>query len=237
MNETIDSILIAFSLIIGREDYLLEIVILSLRVSFMATFYASILGLTFASLLAVYRIPGKFFILTVTNGLLGLPPVVVGLFLYLMLSNNGPLNFLELLYTPAAMILAQTILITPVITALAYEVLKSTNEEYFDQLCTLGVSKLQASKTILWESRYILSTVLVAGLGRAIGEVGAVMIVGGNINHLTRVMTTAIALETSRGNLTFALALGIILIVISLFINSFLVILRLKAGMAEGQKL
>ena len=154
-----------------------------------------------------------------------------------MLSNNGPLNFLELLYTPAAMIIAQTILITPVITALAYEVLKSANEEYFDQLCTLGVSKLRASKTILWESRYILSTVLVAGLGRAIGEVGAVMIVGGNINHLTRVMTTAIALETSRGNLTFALALGIILIVISLFINSFLVILRLKAGMAEGQKL
>ena len=159
------------------------------------------------------------------------------MFLYLMLSNNGPFNFLELLYTPAAMILAQTILITPVITALAYEVLKSANEEYFDQLCTLGVSKLRASKTILWESRYILSTVLVAGLGRAIGEVGAVMIVGGNINHLTRVMTTAIALETSRGNLTFALALGIILIVISLFINSFLVILRLKAGMAEGQKL
>ena len=237
MNETIDSIIIAFSLIISREDYLLEIVLLSLRVSFMATFYASLFGLSLAALLAVYRVPCKFFIIAIANGLLGLPPVVVGLFLYLMLSNSGPFNFLELLYTPSAMILAQTILITPVILALSYEVLKSANEEYFDQLCTLGSSKLSISKTILWESRYILSTVVVAGLGRAIGEVGAVMIVGGNINHLTRVMTTAIALETSKGNLSFALALGIILIIISLSINMVLVVLRLKAGLAEGSKL
>ena len=237
MNETIDSILIAFSLIINQEDYLVEIVILSLRVSLFATFYASILGLGLAALLAVFKIPGKFLMVAVINGFLGLPPVVVGLFLYLMLSKNGPLNFLELLYTPGAMILAQTILITPVITALSYEILKSANEEYFDLLSTLGASKIIISRTILWESRYSLLTVVVAGFGRAVGEVGAVMIVGGNINHLTRVMTTAIALETSKGNLTFALALGIILILISLCINFLLVGLRLKASLVEGKKL
>ena len=237
MNETIDSILIAFSLIINQEHYLVEIVILSLRVSFLATFYASIIGLNLAVLLAVFRIPGKFIMLGLINGFLGLPPVVVGLFLYLMLSNNGPLNFLELLYTPGAMILAQTILITPVIAALSYEILKNANEEYFDQLTTLGVSKIVICRTILWESRYSLSTVVVAGFGRAIGEVGAVMIVGGNINHLTRVMTTTIALETSKGNLTFALALGVILIFISLFINFMLVFLRQKAGLVEGRRL
>ena len=237
MNETIDSILIAFSLIINQEDYLVEIVILSLRVSLFATFYASILGLGLAALLAVFKIPGKFLIVAVINGFLGLPPVVVGLFLYLMLSKNGPLNFLELLYTPGAMILAQTILITPVIAALSYEILKSANEEYFDQLSTLGASKIIISRTILWESRYSLLTVVVAGFGRAVGEVGAVMIVGGNINHLTRVMTTAIALETSKGNLTFALALGIVLIFISLCINFLLVGLRLKASLVEGKKL
>lgn len=237
MNETIDSILIAFSLIINQEDYLVEIVILSLRVSLFATFYASILGLGLAALLAVFKIPGKFLIVAVINGFLGLPPVVVGLFLYLMLSKNGPLNFLELLYTPGAMILAQTILITPVITALSYEILKSANEEYFDQLSTLGASKIIISRTILWESRYSLLTVVVAGFGRAVGEVGAVMIVGGNINHLTRVMTTTIALETSKGNLTFALALGIILILISLCVNFLLVGLRLKASLVDGKKL
>ena len=237
MNETIDSILIAFSLITNKEDYLVEIVILSLRVSLFATFYASILGLSLAAFLAVFKIPGKFLMVAVINGFLGLPPVVVGLFLYLMLSKNGPLNFLELLYTPGAMILAQTILITPVITALSYEILKSANEEYFDQLSTLGASKIIISGTILWESRYSLLTVVVAGFGRAVGEVGAVMIVGGNINHLTRVMTTAIALETSKGNLTFALALGIVLIFISLSINFLLVGLRLKASLVEGKKL
>ena len=237
MNETIDSILIAFSLIINQEDYLVEIVILSLRVSLFATFYASILGLGLAALLAVFKIPGKFLIVAVINGFLGLPPVVVGLFLYLMLSKNGPLNFLELLYTPGAMILAQTILITPVIATLSYEILKSANEEYFDQLSTLGASKIIISRTILWESRYSLLTVVVAGFGRAVGEVGAVMIVGGNINHLTRVMTTAIALETSKGNLTFALALGIILILISLCVNFLLVGLRLKASLVDGKKL
>ena len=237
MNETIDSILIAFSLIINQEDYLVEIVILSLRVSLFATFYASILGLGLAALLAVFKIPGKFLMVAVINGFLGLPPVVVGLFLYLMLSKNGPLNFLELLYTPGAMILAQTILITPVITALSYEILKSANEEYFDLLSTLGASKIIISRTILWESRYSLLTVVVAGFGRAVGEVGAVMIVGGNINHLTRVMTTAIALETSKGNLTFALALGIILILISLCVNFLLVGLRLKASLVDGKKL
>ena len=237
MNETIDSILIAFSLITNQESYLVEIIILSLRVSLLATFYASILGLSLAALLAVFKIPGKFLMVAVINGFLGLPPVVVGLFLYLMLSKNGPLNFLELLYTPGAMILAQTILITPVITALSYEILKSANEEYFDQLSTLGASKIIISGTILWESRYSLLTVVVAGFGRAVGEVGAVMIVGGNINHLTRVMTTAIALETSRGNLTFALALGIILILISLCINFLLVGLRLKASLVEGKRL
>ena len=177
MNETIDSILIAFSLITNQEDYLVEIVILSVRVSLLATFYASILGLSLAALLAVFKIPAKFLMVAVIN------------------------------------------------------------EEYFDQLSTLGASKVIISGTILWESRYSLLTAVVAGFGRAVGEVGAVMIVGGNINHLTRVMTTAIALETSKGNLTFALALGIILIFISLCINLLLVGLRLKAGLVEGKKL
>ena len=154
------------------------------------------------------------------NALMGLPPVVVGLLVYLMLSNSGPMGVLQLLYTPWAMIIAQFILVTPIVAALTRQTVETLNEEYADQLRSLGVSRLQSVPTLLWDGRFALATAVLAGFGRAIAEVGAVMIVGGNINHVTRVMTTTIALETSKGNLALALALGAILILLALAVNA-----------------
>lgn len=220
MNEIYEALLKAFELLIKRDPDLIEIVILSLKVNGMAVLIASLLGLSIGALLAVYRFRGRAFCLVLVNALMGLPPVVVGLLVYMMISNAGPLGVLGLLYTPTAMIIAQTILITPIIAALTRQTLEPIYEEYREQLMSMGVEKWQMARTLLYDGRYALTTVVLAGFGRATAEVGAVMIVGGNINHVTRIMTTAIALETSKGYLSLALALGIILILLAFLINS-----------------
>lgn len=210
----------AFGLVASADADLVEIVLLSLKVSLTATLLAAAIGLSLGALLAVSRFRGRGAVLVLINALMGLPPVVVGLLVYLWLSRSGPLGFLGLLYTPTAMIIAQTILIAPIITALSRQVLEDLNAEYAETFRSLGLSRRQMTMALLWDGRFALITVGLAGFGRAIAEVGAVMIVGGNIDHLTRVMTTAIALETSRGELALALALGIVLMVIALGVNA-----------------
>ncbi len=223
---------LAFGLIAEGDAALLEIIWLSLRVSVTAVLIACAFGLPLGAALAVARFPGRGAIVTLLNALMGLPPVVVGLMVYLILSNAGPLGVLGLLYTPTAMIIAQTLLVTPIVAALTRQVIEDLHGEYDEQLRSLGVERLAATATLLWDGRYSLLTVALAGFGRAIAEVGAVMIVGGNINHVTRVMTTAIALETSKGELGLALALGIILVGLAVFVNGCVMSLRAGAGRA-----
>ena len=228
------SLKIAFDLILSSDIQLLEIVGLSLKVSLVATVCASIIGVLIGVSLAVLRFYGRTACIIMINGFMGLPPVVVGLFLYILLSITGPLGFLEILYSPAAMMLAQAIIITPVVASLSHEILSAFYEEYYEQLRTLGATTKTIATTLIWEGRFRLFTAVVAGLGRAVGEVGAVMIVGGNINHVTRVMTTSIALETSRGDLDLALALGLILISLSIIINAGLQYLRHISEVLDG---
>ena len=204
----------------------MEIVWLSLRVTLTAVLLATIIGFAIGGALAVYRFPGRGALAAVLNALMGLPPVVAGLFVYMLLSNAGPLGVLQLLYTPFAMIIAQVILIVPIIAALTRQICEDLLEEYREQLRSLGASSAATVTTLLWDGRYRLVTAVLAGFGRAIAEVGAVMIVGGNIDHVTRTMTTAIALETSKGNIALALALGIILLTIALAINMALMGIR-----------
>jgi tungstate transport system permease protein len=201
------------------DPQLIEIVGLSLKVTLTAVAIATTIGLALGGALAVYRFPGRGALAAILNALMGLPPVVAGLFVYLLLSNAGPLGVLQLLYTPQAMIIAQVILITPIIAALTRQTCEDLLEEYREQLRSLGASSAAIVTTLLWDGRYRLVTAVLAGFGRAIAEVGAVMIVGGNIDHVTRTMTTAIALETSKGNIALALALGMILLAIALAIN------------------
>jgi tungstate transport system permease protein len=198
---------------------LIEIVALSLKVTLSAVAIAALIGFALGGMLAVYRFPGRGVLAALLNALMGLPPVVAGLFVYLLLSNVGPLGVLQLLYTPQTMIIAQVILVTPIIAALTRQTCEDLLEEYREQLRSLGASSSAIVTTLLWDGRYSLVTAVLAGFGRAIAEVGAVMIVGGNIDHVTRTMTTAIALETSKGNIAVALALGMILLVIALAIN------------------
>ena len=198
---------------------LIEIVALSLKVTLSAVAIAALIGFALGGMLAVYRFPGRGVLAALLNALMGLPPVVAGLFVYLLLSNVGPLGVLQLLYTPQAMIIAQVILVTPIIAALTRQTCEDLLEEYREQLRSLGASSSAIVTTLLWDGRYSLVTAVLAGFGRAIAEVGAVMIVGGNIDHVTRTMTTAIALETSKGNIALALALGMILLAIALAIN------------------
>jgi len=202
------------------DTELWRIVLLSLEVSLSAVLLAVLLGLPLGALLAVKRFPGRRGVIVVLNALMGLPPVVVGLLVYLLLSRAGPLGELGLLFTPGAMIVAQTILIVPIIAALARQALDDAWREYEEQLRSLGAEGVQAALTLLWDARFSLITAVLAGLGRAAAEVGAVMIVGGNIDGVTRVMTTAIALETSKGDLPLALGLGCVLIAIVLLLNS-----------------
>ena len=220
MQEIGSSFTLALSMVLSADGDLLEIVALSLRVSLTATILACAIGLPIGAFLATRQFVGRGAVLVVLNALMGLPPVVVGLLVYLHLSRAGPLGFLGLLYTPTAMIIAQTILIAPIVAALSRQILEDLNQEYAEQFKSFGLSSYQATTAILWDARYSLLTVGLAGFGRAIAEVGAVIIVGGNIDHLTRVMTTAIALETSKGNLALALALGIVLLCIALAINA-----------------
>jgi tungstate transport system permease protein len=202
------------------EARLWDIVWLSLQVSLSAVAAACVLGLPLGAAIAVGRFRGRQALIVLLNALMGLPPVVVGLMVYLLLSRAGPLGELGLLFTPGAMVLAQTVLILPIIAALSRQAVEDAWREYEEQLRSLGVHGLRAALTVLWDIRFSLMTALLAGLGRAAAEVGAVMIVGGNIDGVTRVMTTAIALETSKGDLPLALGLGVVLIAVVLVLNA-----------------
>jgi tungstate transport system permease protein len=202
------------------QPQLWDIVALSLQVSLSAVGLATLAGLPLGAAIAVGRFPGRPAVIVLLNALMGLPPVVVGLAVYLLLSRAGPLGELGLLFTPGAMVVAQTLLILPIIAALSRQAVEDAWREYDEQLRSLGVDGLRAALTVLWDVRFSLVTAVLAGLGRASAEVGAVMIVGGNIDGVTRVMTTAIALETSKGDLPLALGLGIVLIGIVLLLNA-----------------
>ena len=218
----------ALQLILSADPTLWGIVGLSLQVSLTAVFFAALVGIPLGALLAIKKFWGRPVLIVLVNALMGLPPVVVGLCVYLMLSKSGPLGILGLLYTPTAMIIAQTLLIAPIIAALSRTILKTLYEEYHDQFASFRLSQFQTVNTLLWEARFMLLTALLAGFGRAIAEVGAVMIVGGNISHYTRVMTTSIALETSKGNLSLALALGVILILLAILVNGALSVIGMQ---------
>jgi len=210
----------ALRLVAGADPKLLDIVLLSLRVSLTAVAISCILALPVGAAIAVSRFPGRRGLIVVLNALMGLPPVVVGLAVYLLLSRAGPLGALGLLFTPTAMVIAQTILITPIVAALSRQVVEDAWDEYREQLRSLGEKRFGAAVTLLWDLRFSLVTIVLAGFGRAAAEVGAVIIVGGNIDGVTRVMTTAIALETSKGDLPLALGLGMILLTIVLLLNA-----------------
>lgn len=219
----------AWALVLAADPAVARIVALSLRVSLTALLLAACIGLPLGALLAVARFPGRGAALALLNALMGLPPVVAGLLIYLLLSRSGPLGGFGLLFTPTAMVIAQAVLIAPILAALSRQVLEGLWEEYAEQLRSLGAGPLRAVPTLLWDGRFALLTVLLAGFGRACAEVGAVMIVGGNIEGFTRVMTTAIALETSAGNLPLALALGMVLMAVVLVVNALAQALRARA--------
>ena len=217
MSEALNS---ALALLVGLDSKLVEIVLLSLRVSLSAVAISALLGLPMGAAIAVSRFPGRQTVIVVLNALMGLPPVVVGLLVYLLLSRAGPLGALGILFTPSAMVVAQTILILPIIAALSRQAIEDAWREYEEQLHSLGAGRMSAALTLLWDTRFSLLTTILAGFGRAAAEVGAVMIVGGNIDGVTRVMTTTIALETSKGDLPLALGLGMILIAIVIAVNA-----------------
>jgi tungstate transport system permease protein len=206
----------AFALMLHLDAELLGIVGLSLRVSVLAVALASLVALPLGAALALTRMPGRGAAIAVLNAFMGLPPVVVGLVLYVLLSRAGPLGFMGLLFSPTAMILAQTLLVLPIVAAISRQVIEDLWIEYADLLRSLCATLPQAVATLLWDARFSLITGVLAGFGRAISEVGAILIVGGNIAYVTRTMTTAIALETSKGNLALAMGLGLILLGISL---------------------
>ena len=214
---------------------LYSIVARSLMVSGMATLVAVTLGMPLGYLVGTKLLPGRRILLTLIHAGMGLPTVFVGLLGMLMLGREGPLGGLHLLYTPAAMVIAQAVLVVPIIAALAQQVLSELYGEYEEQLRSLGVSSARAIPTLLWDGRFSLLIAVLAGFGRASAEVGAVIIVGGNINHLTRVMTTTIALETSKGNLAMALGLGLILVLIVIFVNALTVVVRSGASRLQGR--
>jgi len=220
MNDLSDAFQTAMHLLVSFDAGLMEIVGLSLRVSLSAVALATLIGLPLGAALALFKFPGRGPLIVILNALMGLPPVVVGLIVYLLISRAGPFGVLGLLFTPTAMIIAQAILVTPIIAALTRQVVADLWIEYAEQMTSLGAGPFRAIPALLYDARFTLVTAVLAGFGRASAEVGAVMIVGGNIDHVTRVMTTAIALEVSKGDLALALGLGIILITLSLAINA-----------------
>jgi tungstate transport system permease protein len=224
----------AWRLVASLDPRLGDIVGLSLRVSLSAVAIASAIGLPLGALIAVSRFPARRTTIVLLNALMGLPPVVVGLLVYLLLSRAGPLGALGLLFTPSAMVIAQAILITPIVAALTRQVVEDAWVEYREQLRSLGESRLGAVATLLWDLRFSLVTIVLAGFGRAAAEVGAVIIVGGNIDGVTRVMTTAIALETSKGDLPLALGLGLILVTIVVALNAAAYLVRETAQRRYG---
>ena len=220
MNELSSAIGRALSMIVSLDADLLEIVLLSLQISLSAVAIAAVIALPLGALIALHDFPGRRGVVILLNALMGLPPVVVGLMVYLLLSRAGPLGPMGLLFTPTAMVIAQSIIVLPIIAALARQTIADLHEEYDEYLRSLGCTPIQSVATLLWDGRFRLLTALMAGFGRAIAEVGAVIIVGGNIQHSTRVMTTTIALETSKGNLALALGLGLILVTLALGVNA-----------------
>jgi len=210
----------AWRLLTSFDPQLVRIVALSLQVSLTAVAVSTLIGLPLGAVIAVERFPGRPTLIVLLNAMMGLPPVVVGLVVYLLLSRAGPLGAFGILFTPAAMVVAQTVLIVPIVAALARQTLEDAWREYEEQLRSLGAARHTAAMTLIWDTRFSLVTVVLAGFGRAAAEVGAVMIVGGNIDGVTRVMTTAIALETSKGDLPLALGLGIILISLIVALNA-----------------
>ena len=215
---------------------LYETVKLSLQVSLSSVFFASLVGLPLAAVIATTRFAGKRFIVIMLNTLMGLPPVVVGLLIYLLLSRAGPLGSLGILFTPSAMIIAQTILIAPIITGLARQIIENVWTDYSEQLTSLGIPKRSIISALLLDAKFSLMTIVLAATGRALSEVGSVMIVGGNIDGVTRVMTTAIALETSKGNLYFAIMLGIILITVIFTINGIIFFIKEYLESKQGSQ-
>ena len=210
----------AWQLVLLGDPALFAIVFLSLKVSLLAVALAALVGLPLGGLLALARFPGRGALIVLVNAFMGLPPVVVGLAVYLLLSRSGPLGSYGLLFTPTAMVIAQAILITPIIAALTRQSVDDLWLDYRDELNAMGVTPLARLATLLFDARVALVTALLAGFGRAAAEVGAVMIVGGNIDGFTRTMTTAIALETSKGDLPLAMGLGIVLLAIVLGVNA-----------------
>ncbi len=219
MNDLLAGILDAWRLILTLDPDLMEIVALSLRVTLTAVLIASAIGLPLGAWLVVNRFRFRRFTIAFLNALMGLPPVVVGLVVYMLLSRSGPLGVLGLLFTPTAMIIAQVIIITPLIASIAHQTIRDLWADYHDLLLSMNATRMQRIAALLWDGRRALLTAMLAGFGRGIGEVGAIMIVGGNIDHVTRVLTTAIALETGKGNFAFAMGLGMILIALSLGVN------------------
>ena len=219
MDTISQSLALALAMVAHLDPRLVQIVGLSLAVSLASTLCSAVIGLPLGAAVAIGRFPGRGAVIVALNAAMGLPPVVVGLVVYLMLSRAGPLGQLGLLFTPPAMVIAQTVLIVPIIAALTRQVVEDAWIEYREQLQSLDATWLQSSSTLLWDTRWSLLTVLLAGFGRAAAEVGAVIIVGGNIDGVTRVMTTAIALETSKGNLPLALGLGVVLITLVMALN------------------
>jgi tungstate transport system permease protein len=229
-----DAVAAAWALIADVEPGLVGIVMLSLQVSLTAVLVATLLALPLGAAMAVGRFPGRQALIVLLNALMGLPPVVIGLLVYLLLSRAGPLGSLGILFTPAAMVVAQTVLVIPIIAALSRQVIEDAWREYEEQLRSLGASRISAALTLIWDTRFSLVTIVLAGFGRAAAEVGAVMIVGGNIDGVTRVMTTAIALETSKGDLPLALGLGIILLSLVLLLNALAALIRELASKRYG---
>ena len=220
MDVVLDGLAQALSLLVHLDPEVLGITALSLEISVTATLLSLVVGITAGVAVALSRFPGKRLVVSLVNTGMGLPPVVVGLAVYLLLSRAGPLGPLGILFTPTAMVIAQSILITPIVAALSRQVIEDAWGEYRDQLRSLGERPLGAALTLLWDVRFSLVTIVLAGFGRAAAEVGAVIIVGGNIDGVTRVMTTTIALETSKGDLPLALGLGLVLITIVLVLNA-----------------
>lgn len=226
MNSLGEAFIAAWHLIAGFDAELAQVVGLSLQVSLTAVLIATLIGLPIGAMIAVERFRGRQTLIVLLNALMGLPPVVVGLVVYLLLSRAGPLGSLGILFTPTAMVIAQAVLITPIIAALSRQIIEDAWREYDEQLRSLGAQRLNAAMTLIWDTRFSLLTIVLAGFGRAAAEVGAVMIVGGNIDGVTRVMTTAIALETSKGDLPLALGLGMVLIALVIALNALAAVIR-----------
>ena len=220
MSDATSAFSAALSLVASFDPRFIEIVLLSLRVTLSAVLVAALIGLPLGALLALSRFPGRSAVIVAVNAMMGLPPVVAGLVIFLLLSRSGPLGALGWLFTPAAMIVAQTLLVLPIVIALSRQIVEDLWTEYREHLSSLGQTGFRAIPTLLWDARFSLVTALLAGFGRASAEVGAVLIVGGNIAGYTRTMTTSIALETSKGDLPLALGLGIVLLALTLIVTA-----------------